>query len=288
MKNLLLLAILAVTFCMNSFAQTDKDAAKSQKSSKMTAEEVVSKHLASIGSAADLAAVKSRIMVGVGQLGSSLGYSGQIGGPAQFASEGDKVLFAMIFSANDYPYEKAGFDGERLTVGKQEIGVRSSLGDFLKSEDIIFKQGLFGGTLSSDWALLDLNARKAKVQYAGIEKFNNRQAYKLKYISSRGGNLKISLYFDTETFQHLGSEYEYVIPPKIGVSDLDTANQRESRFILTETFADFKIEGRLTLPHTYVLNLTTQTDSTKSLQWIMKFSQFIFNQPLDAQSFRLS
>lgn len=254
----------------------------------MTAEELVNKHLASIGSAEDLAAVKSRIMVGVGRLGSTIGYNGQIGGPAQFASEGDKVLFAMIFNANNYPYEKAAFDGEHLTVGKPGAGDRSLLGDFLKSQDTIFKQGLFGGTLSSAWSLLDVKGRKAKLQYAGIQKVNNRQVHKLKYMPSKGGSLKINLYFDAETFQHISSEYEYVIPPRIGVSEIANSSQKESRYILTETFYDFKTEGRLTLPHTYVINLTTQTEDTKSLEWIMKFSQFVFNQPLDVQSFKIS
>lgn len=284
MKNILLLTIFTLAFCLNSFAQNNK----TQKPAKLTAEELVSKHLASIGKAEDLAAIKSRIMVGVGRLGSSIGYSGQISGPAQFASEGDKILFAMIFNANDYPYEKAAFDGERLTVGKPGSGDRSLLGDFLKSQDNIFKQGLFGGTLSSAWSLLDVAARKAKLQYAGIEKINNRQVHKLKYTPAKGGGLKINLFFDADTFQHVYSEYEFVIPPSIGFSRTDNANQRESRYILTETFSDFKTEGRLTLPHMYAINLTTQTENTKSLQWLMVFSQFVFNQPLETQSFRIS
>lgn len=288
MNKLLLLTVLILSFFVSNFSQVDKDSAQQKKQVKITAEELLSRHLASIGSVEDLAAVKSRIMVGVGRLGSSIGFNGQIGGPAQFASEGDKVLFAMIFNAKDYPYEKAGFDGERLTVGKPGTGDRSLLGDFLKSQDIIFKQGLFGGVLSSAWSLLDVNRKKPKLQYAGIQKINNRQLYKLKYIPSKGGGLKINLFFDVENFRHIASEYEYVIPPKIGISEIANATQKESRYILTETFSDFKTEGRLSLPHTYTINLTTQTDNTISLEWVMKFSQFVFNQPLDVSSFKIS
>lgn len=72
----------------------------------MTSEGLVSKHLASIGSADALAAARSRIMVGNGKLTSKLGYAGQLIGPAQFASDGDKVLFAIIFNSNNYPYDK--------------------------------------------------------------------------------------------------------------------------------------------------------------------------------------
>lgn len=289
-KNLLLFTIVIFAFCITAIGQIDKDAAKPQKQKKITSEEVVSKHLASIGSAEALASVKSRIMVGTARASSQLIFAGQFAGAAQFASEGDKVLFAMIFDSRVYPYEKAAYDGQDITVGKQE-GERSVLGDFLKSKDVVFKQGLVGGVLSSAWSLLDINSKKPKLQYAGAEKINNRQVYKLKYIPSKGGDLNISLYFDAETFQHLRSEYKYVIPARIGTRPGDAIgqnNQSDSTYTLTEEFGDFKTEGQLTLPHAYSLRLTIDAQSTRSVEWDMNFSRFVFNQPLDVTAFKVS
>lgn len=288
MKNLLYSIIITLVFCQIGFGQTEKEANKTQKKEeKMTADKVLSGHLASIGSAADLAAVKSRVMVGSGKLNSRLGYSGQLTGPAQFASDGDKILFAMVFNSNEYPYEKGAYDGEDVSIGRPN-GRRTPLGDFLKAQSGILKEGLLGGSLSSAWALLNFDSRKPKIEYDGTEKINERQFYKLKYYPRKGGDVKITLYFEADTFRHVLSKYEYNISPRLGTITTN-ASQKPSYYTMTEQFSDFSKVEKLTLPRTYSINVTIQTEAgSESLDWIMKFSEFYFNEQLDAAVFKVS
>jgi hypothetical protein len=263
---------------------------------KMKPEEVVAKHLAAIGPADALAAAKSRVLIGNSVARFKLTNTPvELNGPAELASEGEKVLLAMAFNSNNYPFEKAGYDGQKLTVALLTNGRRSPLSDFLISQDAIFKQGLIGGVLSSAWPLLNLNSKNAKLSYAGTDKIDGRLVHELKYSPRGAGNLKISLFFDAETFQHLRTEYKYEVEAgmtaKATSSVQSTAADQTSmsRYKLVEDFSDFKTEGKLMLPHTYKIHLTTDTQSrTQFLEWAITFSQFVFDQPIDAGSFNVA
>lgn len=289
MNHVLILPILFFMFVGSNFGQAEKESDKTQKGSgKMTAEEVIRKHLASIGTSEALAEVKSRVMVGTGRLTSKIGYNGQLSGPSQFASEGDKIVLAMIFNSNDYPYEKVGFDGENITIGRPTVA-KSRLGEFLKSQSSVIKQGLFGGVLSSAWPLLNVNAKKAKMEYGGITKRDGQEFHKLKYIPARGGSLKVVLYFDAETFRHMMSEYQYIVPIQMGANMTENSQAKPGYFTLIEQFSDFKTAGQLTLPFSYTINVSAQNrDETVELEWRMKIAQVYFNEPLESTAFKVS
>src|ERR1043165_382208 len=257
---------------------------------KMKPAEVVAKHLASIGSAEDLAAAQSRVVIGTAKARLNLTNTPvELAGPAQLASQGDSFLLAMLFNSNDYPFEKAGYDGKKLTVGVLTSGGRSPLGAFLTSHDAVIKQGLMGGGLSSAWPLLNMSAKNPKLSYAGTTKIDARTAHELKFSPRNAGELQISLFFDTETFRHLRTEYSYSIPAGMGATPGDSASQRESRFKMIEEFSDFKPEGKLTLPHTYKIRLIIDTqDKTKTLDWALTLSQFAFNQQIDSAAFNVA
>jgi hypothetical protein len=272
---------------------------------KMKPEEVVAKHLAAIGSPEALAASKSRVVLGNAKAISRSNAVRDIAGVAQLASEGEKVVFAMIFNSTSYPYEKAGYDGQKMTVALWETsGQRSALAEFLMSQETIFKQGLIGGVLSSAWPLLNIEAKSPKLSYAGMKKVNERQTHELKYSPRKGGgNIQISLFFDAETFQHVRTEYQYQVsarmgarpgglstkPPELGPAPTtDTGSLTMNRYKLVEEFSDFKKEGDLTLPHAYKLRLTVDAQSPLLLEWVVNFTQFSFNQPIDASAFNVS
>jgi hypothetical protein len=261
---------------------------------KMKPEEVIAKHLASIGPADALAAIKSRIMVGNAKAVFRTGAI-DISGVSQFASEDDKVVFAMVFKLANYPYEKAGYDGKKVTVSLIETtGARTILGNFIMAQDAIFRHGLIGGSLSSAWPLLNPNPKEAKISYSGTDKINGRQVHVLKYSPHNAGSLKISLYFDAETFQHVRTDYQYEVEagmgPKPGGSVTDSIGGQPSmsHYKLREDFSDFRTEGKLTLPHTYKLHLTYDTQNgTLLADWEMNFTQFIYDQPIDAAAFNV-
>src|SRR5262245_55195748 len=137
---------------------------------RITAEEVIAKHLESIGPAQNRQAITSRIIAGTSFVVFRTAPTGQAAGKAVLASEGTKNLIGMSFQSPVYPREEFGFNGTSFVAAYVTPGVRSSLGSFLMLHDLVFKQGLMGGTLSSSWPLLDPASRGAKLEYAGTKK----------------------------------------------------------------------------------------------------------------------
>ena len=294
-------------------AQSDKD---SKKTEKITAEELLAKHVASIGTPEALAAARTRVIVGEGGVRALKGYSGSLVGPVQLASDSERMLFVMLFNSNEYPYEKAAFDGKNASVATPN-GTRTALSEFLKTKDSILEEGLFTGALSARWPLLNANPKKSRVEYSGTTKFGDRVFHKLKY-SPRGASLRVSLFFETDTFRHVMTEYQYTVDVSIGVSSTDIQSMKDY-YTLTEQFSDFKKVGDLTLPFNYTIaldvqknsssNLSTRvipggvqpggirTDSvsvpslapgTGSLQFTLKLGQVFFNEQLEPSVFKVS
>ncbi len=295
MRKTLLLAVFILTSYALCLAQNE-----SQKPAKLSAEEIVAKHLASIGKTEDLAAVKTRVMTGEGKVSFTPTGVEYAKGVAQFASAENMMIFAMLFDKKDYSYEKAAFDGKEQTIGYSN-GRRSLLGDFLKTQDAVLKEGLFGGALSSAWPLLDLKAKNAKVTYAGTVEIDGKQAYKLKYVS-RTGDLQISLYFDAENFHHLRTEYKYSIDATMGRSATTSPSSKPTYVSLTEDFEDFKTAGKLTLPMTYKIaaiqvrqnfidtspGLPAASLGSARTYLTAKFAGVVYNEPLEPALFKVS
>jgi len=260
-----------------------------QETKKLTPEEVIASHLESIGTAEAPSAFKSLVAQGEVLVTMRVGGSGKAKGGAVMASQGPMSLIGLIFGPQEYSNEKIAFNGQKLTVGDSKPGVRTRFGNFLQTHDVVFREGLLGGTLSTAWPFLNMNWQKAKIRSAGTKNLNDRKAYVLSYETRSGGNLDIKLYFDTETFQHLRTEYqqEFVAPT---VTNPDkAARQKGTRFKLTEEFSDFRREGSVVLPHTYKIQLTIDTESYPLLQdWVVTLTQFVFNKTLDAKQFDLT
>jgi hypothetical protein len=256
---------------------------------KLKAEDVVAKHLAAIGPADALAAVKSIIAIGNCKSFSRMSSIRELGGVSQLASEGDKVLLAMLFDSTIYPFEKVGYNGQTQTVSILPDGKRSFLVNFLASHDAPFKQGLIGGVLSTAWPLLNVGPDMPKLSYSGLDKINDRKVHKLKYDLRKSSGLQISLFFDAETFQHVRTEYQFSISARMGVREELSVSQRESRYKLVEDFSAFKPEGKLTLPHMYKISYAIEEqNTTQELYWTVNFSRFVFNEPIDIKAFSVS
>lgn len=253
---------------------------------KITPEELVAKHLASVGTADALAAARSRIATGTVKARLKLTNAPvELSGPAEIASDGNKVLLAMGFNSSNYPHEKAAFDGEKLTVGILTQGGRSPLGNFLTSQPAVLKQGLLGGVLSSAWPLFNSDRTNAKLSYSGTDKIDGQSVHKLKYAPRNAGGLQITLYFNADNFRHVRSQYEYVIAARQGATAEASISQRDSRFKLVEDFSDFQMTGGLTLPRIYKIQLTLDAIRTQTLEWTIGFTEFAFNQPIESELF---
>lgn len=113
--------------------------------------------------------------------------------------------------------------------------------------------------------------------------------HELRYLPRKGGDIKISLFFEAETFQHVRTEYRKTIAGQMGTSPDNSANSAiETRYKMVEQFGDFKQEGGLMLPHDYKLSLVIENPSNSmSLEWEMKFTKFTFGQPIADKEFSI-
>jgi len=277
-------SLLAITLALLAVVVPSKSSAQ-----KLKPEDVVARHLESIGSAKERAAVKTRIISGTSQVVFHTTPVGQAVGRAVLASEDIKSLLGMSFPSAVYPREELGFNGSTFMAAYILPGSRSALGSFLMTHSLIFKQGLMGGTLSSAWPLLDLTKRNAELEYSGEKKVGNQMLHELKYVPRGGSDLEIKLYFDPDTFKHVRTEYERTIAGAMGDRSYVTPGiGRETRFKMVEEFSDFKKESELNLPHTYKINLITDTDAgTLLTDWTIKLTQFTFNEKIDPNSFSI-
>lgn len=256
------------------------------RAQKMKAEDVLAKHLESIGTAEDRTATKNMIGTGVVHLSLHAGGKGQAEGRALMASEGPRNMIVWEFQSAEYPYEKLGYDGKSLSVKQMRPGLRSPLGQFFLSHDVMFAEGLVGGTLSSSWPLLAIADRKAKLEYGGLKKIDGKQVHEIKYKPHKGSDLTIKLFFDAETFQHVRSEYDRTVAARMGGAPAASVSLRETRYKVVENFSDFRKEGAVTLPHSYRFELTIQSQ-TGNMNVIAEttLNEFKFNQTMADEDF---
>jgi hypothetical protein len=277
--------ILTLIVCFCSLL-TSHQAVSVHADEKMKAEDVVAKHLDSIGSTEDRAAVKTRVIIGVSRYVRRGPGGGTTDGRAVLASENEKQMLGMKFGVPGYDVETVGFDGKDLTVGYVAPGVRSPLASLVRNHESIFKHGLLTGTLSSSWPLPGLNDEKAKLRYSGIKKIDGVNLHQLKYQPRKGSDMEVSLFFDSETFRHVRTEYTRVVAANIGTGGVDSsAAQRETRNKLVETFGDFRKEANLMLPHDYRIKLEISGGVEIRDEWTLTLTNFVFNQPIDQRDF---
>lgn len=243
-------------------------------------EEVISKHTASIGTAEKQKELKNMVLLGSSAFESKLPERKSIGRVA-IVSEESNLLFISSFAADSYPFEKIGVFSSKINIPFVTPGIRSPLGDFLWEHPGILDSGLFLGSMSLNWNLLKANARKGKLNLAGTKKIGGRKAYTIEYFTEGASNeLKIRLFFDAETFQHIRSEYREEFSGKDAA--FGTLGQANGFVVeLTETFSDFKNYEGITLPSVSKVHyMSSSSKGTYEYDWIFKVSEAKFNQPL--------
>jgi hypothetical protein len=255
---------------------------------KLKPEEVIAKHVAAVGAEESRSSVTSRTLTGTCKFKVRAGQLGELDGRSVMASEATRSLLGMAFDFADYPHDRIGYDGKNLTAAFIKPGQRSILGNFLLTHSVPFREGLMGGALSAGWPLFNLPARGAKVEYAGTKKIDNRQMHVLRYSPKGGSDFQIKLYFDGETFRHMRTEYERVIPAQLGSGPDASASLRETRYKLEENFSDFKEVSGLTLPHTYRIQVRMDGQGgSREYEWTINLTEFRFNQKIDQESFNV-
>lgn len=252
---------------------------------KMQAEEILAKHLDSIGSAKSREAVKTRIVISDVEF--QLQRQNPIVGKSVIASSTEGIVFGISLNAINYQLDKFSYDGKKVRVGFITPGVRSPLSGFIFSYDDVIRKSLLGGTLSASWALLNIPARQSKLDYKGTDKINGKEAYVLEYIAKGGSDVTVKMFFDTKDFRHLRSEYYRVVGAATGGDPISSVGQRETRYRLIEDFSDFKKFNDLNLPSSYKINYTLARGGAPvtEAEWKFKVTEASLNQSLGDNPF---
>lgn len=253
------------------------------------ADELLAKHLDSIASATIRAGLKSRVVVGPVHFAILVGGAGTLNGKGFLVSEGEKLQFMVRLPSNDYNGEQFVFDGKKSKIAfSTPQQTHSAFGTLLFDRGDIIREGLLGGTLSTAWPLLNLDERKAKVNFDGLKKIDGQKLYELRYHPHKGSDLEIKLYFDPDTYRHVETTYVYSISERL-VQGGPSAQigQLPSRYLLQEKFSDFKTTDGITLPTRDDIQLSQepQTGRTILYEWDLKDLNISNNMPVDARNF---
>jgi hypothetical protein len=188
----------------------------------------------------------------------------------------------------DYRGENIVFDGKSVGVSFANSNQsRSPLASFIATQDVIVREGLLGGTLSTAWPLLEVNERKGKLIVEGLKKVDGRQLYQVRYEPSRRADAHVMLYFEPESFRHVKTVYATSIGNNVGSDITKSSKLQPERTTLEERFSDFKSADGLTLPSHWNLQFTRelQDGTTSVTEWDLKEDQITNNMGLDPRNF---
>jgi hypothetical protein len=255
---------------------------------KLPIEELLSRHLEAVGDASARGAVKNRFAAGtvkfVGRIGATAHMEGSVG----IVSLSPKIRYSVKFPAAQYPGEQLAYDGKSVEVGSLPAGRRSPLSLFIQQQELPLKDGLLGGVLSTSWPLLK-DPVPARLEYKGMKKVDGRPLHVLGYRQQKGSpDLKVTLFFDPETFRHIRTDYEFRIGARMGVGPNQSTLIQESIYLLSENFDDFRLVDGLMLPHSYKLQLSVQASaSAVLLDWNLSLDKIAHNQQIEDNVFTL-
>ncbi len=249
---------------------------------KIKVEDLVARHLESIGTAEARAGIENIVATGEASAIPRVGGSGKIEGDLRIISTTNRSLIQMNFASPDYAQEALLFDGKKVDVGQMRPGTRSPLGKLLYSQELPLKEGLVGGVLSRNWPFLNMEAKQPRLKYRGLRKVEKEKHHEVEYRARKGRtDFRIRLYFDQEHFRHVQTNYRMSIAAPMGSRPDQSSRQSETRLSVIEQFSDFREENGLTLPHHYMIRYIAEGSSTLRIDWEMKVQNVQFNQPLE-------
>jgi hypothetical protein len=220
--------------------------------------DLVRQHLNSIGSEQARAAVKTRVAEGTVQFRFLSGGAGTQDGKQVLVSEGRKLVSLLKLPNPSYHGERFVSDGTKTFVINMTPGVYSNFGQFVRIHDEILTEGLWGGTLSTGWALANLEDRHAKLHYQGLKNVDGRELHRVSYTPSKRTDLEIELYFEPGTFRHVLTTYELTINPQLAGTERENSQQQSTHYRLEERFSDFKDTDQLSLPRRWIVQFTSE------------------------------
>jgi hypothetical protein len=256
---------------------------------KVSIDELISHHVAAIGSPEAIAKAKARLVTGLVKVVNRTGRGGSTEGQGLIVSLAPKVRYTMRFESLDYPAEQMAYDGDKSAVDMLPNGKRTNLALFLTQDNLPLKEGLLCGVLSTAWPFLRYAEQQPKLDYRGLKKVEGRQLHEVRYRPRKGGTeLMVLLYFDPETYRHVRTTYKLEVSGRIGINPADSSTMVEGYSLLSEDFDDFRTVDGLTLPFTYKLQLQKSTAQDSSINdWTIQVDKIEHRDSLEDSVFKL-
>ena len=249
----------------------------SDKAPKLSVDEIIAKHLESVGTAEARAALKSRIAQGTVQFSERITGTIHLDGKASIVSQANKVKVAFGFATPQYPGEQLVFDGQNVQVALIDQQSRSRLGNFVVVEPEILREGVFGGVLSMGWPLLNAKESGVKLKSEGTKKVADRELYALSYTPKKrnnSGDLSVLLYFDPATFHHVLTIYRLAAAP---VEQGQTTDPSSVTTTVEERFDDFHVVDGVTLPLSWDVRARVEPGKALEYEWKVTLSNVTHN-----------
>jgi hypothetical protein len=260
----------------------------SSKTEKLTPDELVARHLLSLGTPEARTAIKNRLMDGDAEVAVKRGSVGHMKGTASFVSEGSMVRIAMNLFSQTYPGEQLVYNGKKVRVGSIRPGIRSELSGFINDYGtVLLEEGILAGTTTTHWCLFGYKERKVRLEYLGLNKVDGVQLHALRY-NARKGDFKIDFFFEPNSFRHVQTQYtlKVSIQPDPSTPNFDKIRAPYAYWRGKEVFSNFSIVDGVTLPHSYKLTLTYEgVSEVLEIDYTMTFNKVQHNQQLEATTF---
>lgn len=258
---------------------------------KTTLEELLKKHLESIGTGDARSAAQGRAASGKFSMEVVQGGTGSADGDAGVISSGKMNKVMMKTDSPRYAGERFWFTGKHLVAPVSDVSARTYLADFIYHNESILRDGLFSGAISTSWALLDVNGRGAKLSYDGIKNIDGQDLHQVTYVPKKSaGELEVRLYFDPETFRHVMTRYRYEVAPYMNVTpgsrDRQATTQNSSKTIynIEEKFSDFKTADGITLPTGWDIKYSVEPVRAILMHWRVNLTRVTSNPNVDLKA----
>jgi hypothetical protein len=254
-------------------------------------DDLIAKHLNSIGTAEARATLKSLAIQGTLRFKILVGGAGEAVGSWGRVSEQRKSNFVMRFGTGNWRGEQFIYDGSKPTFAAATLTHEyTTFAQFVSGHDFIIKDGILGGVLSTAWALENLDPNRLKLHSIGHKKINGLELEGIECFSKGGSDMTVKMYFDPDTHRHVMTIYSVEnVPRNVDNGINRSAQQQQLRYTIEERFSEFQPYEQIMVPHHYDLQYTEelQNGSTRIYDWDMTADNIHSNVQLDPSNFEL-
>lgn len=244
--------------------------------SPLSGADIVNKHLAAVGGKEALMKIKSRIAIG------SARKEDEASVPMAIVSEAPNRVSA-IYQFVDFSWQMT-YDGEKSIF--RPMLTRANAPVMQKYQEILSTGTFFNG-VSVYNILLAGESNGVRFEAKGTKKVQGRPAYLVEMKRPKGAVIR--LYFDTETFMWVRTDYGTVrLTKEMGgfTNAVESKDQERSYDFFVET-SDFKDVDGVKLPFKLEIVATAPLLKHKNIGTIVAtFSEYRHNVPIDPKMYQ--